>query len=67
MRYLPVCLDLKGALVVLVGAGEPALNKLRLLRAAGARVRWFPLDVDVAEEIAFAGPGGAPLGLRSAA
>lgn len=42
MRFLPVFLDLQSGLVVLVGSGEPALAKLRLLDAAGARVRWFP-------------------------
>jgi uroporphyrin-III C-methyltransferase/precorrin-2 dehydrogenase/sirohydrochlorin ferrochelatase len=44
MRFLPVFLDLASGTLVLVGSGEPALNKLRLLDAAGARVRWFPLD-----------------------
>jgi uroporphyrin-III C-methyltransferase / precorrin-2 dehydrogenase / sirohydrochlorin ferrochelatase len=46
MRFLPVFLDLAAGAVVLVGSGEPAINKLRLLRAAGARVRWY---VGVAE------------------
>jgi len=36
---------------ILVGSGEPALAKLRLLRAAGAHVRWFSRSVDVAEEL----------------
>jgi uroporphyrin-III C-methyltransferase / precorrin-2 dehydrogenase / sirohydrochlorin ferrochelatase len=44
MRFLPVFLDLASGTLVLVGSGEPALNKLRLLDAAGARVRWFPGD-----------------------
>ncbi|MFL5062451.1 MAG: siroheme synthase CysG [Xanthobacteraceae bacterium] len=44
MRFLPVFLDLASGTLVLVGSGEPALNKLRLLDAAGARVHWFPLD-----------------------
>jgi uroporphyrin-III C-methyltransferase / precorrin-2 dehydrogenase / sirohydrochlorin ferrochelatase len=44
MRFLPVFLDLASGTLVLVGSGEPALNKLRLLDAAGARVRWFPVD-----------------------
>jgi uroporphyrin-III C-methyltransferase/precorrin-2 dehydrogenase/sirohydrochlorin ferrochelatase len=34
-----------------VGSGEPALAKLRLLRAAGAHVRWFSRDADVAEQV----------------
>jgi uroporphyrin-III C-methyltransferase / precorrin-2 dehydrogenase / sirohydrochlorin ferrochelatase len=41
MRFLPVFLDLSAGGVVLVGSGEPAINKLRLLSAAGARVRWY--------------------------
>ena len=44
MRFLPVFLDLASGTLVLVGSGEPALNKLRLLDAAGARVHWFPVD-----------------------
>ena len=44
MRFLPVFLDLASGTLVLVGSGEPALNKLRLLDAAGARVHWFPID-----------------------
>jgi len=41
MRFLPVFLDLQTGPVLLVGAGELARAKLRLLAAAGARVRWF--------------------------
>jgi len=41
MRYLPVFLDLQTGPVVLVGSGELALAKLRLLTAAGARIRWY--------------------------
>jgi uroporphyrin-III C-methyltransferase/precorrin-2 dehydrogenase/sirohydrochlorin ferrochelatase len=41
MRYLPVFLDLQTGPVVLVGAGELALAKLRVLAAAGARIRWY--------------------------
>src|SRR5262249_4617973 len=47
MRFLPVFLDLQSGVVVLVGSGEPALSKLRLLDAAGARVRWFAGQGDV--------------------
>jgi uroporphyrin-III C-methyltransferase / precorrin-2 dehydrogenase / sirohydrochlorin ferrochelatase len=43
MRFLPVFLDLASGVVVLVGSGEPALSKLRLLDAAGARLRWYPV------------------------
>jgi len=40
MRYLPVFLDLQTGPVLLVGAGDLARAKLRLLAAAGARIRW---------------------------
>ena len=46
MRFLPVFLDLQTGPVLLVGAGELARAKLRLLVAAGARVRWFATDGD---------------------
>ncbi len=58
MRFLPVFLDTCAGVVILVGSGEPACGKLRLLRAAGAHVRWFSRDVDVAEEmLTLSGPG----------
>lgn len=38
MRWLPLFLDLRGRPVLLVGGGEVALRKLRLLRASGAEV-----------------------------
>ncbi|MBV9456043.1 MAG: uroporphyrinogen-III C-methyltransferase [Bradyrhizobium sp.] len=41
MRYLPVFLDLQSGLVALVGQGELARAKLRVLVAAGARIRWY--------------------------
>ena len=41
MRYLPVFLDLQTGPVVLVGSGDLALAKLRVLLAAGARIRWY--------------------------
>src|SRR6195952_6012667 len=41
MRYLPVFLNLQSGKVLLVGAGDLARAKLRLLAAAGAQVRWF--------------------------
>lgn len=44
MRFLPVFLDLQAGPILLVGAGELAQAKLRLLRAAGARVRWHAVD-----------------------
>jgi uroporphyrin-III C-methyltransferase / precorrin-2 dehydrogenase / sirohydrochlorin ferrochelatase len=51
MRFLPVFLDTAAGVFILVGAGEAALGKLRLLRAAGAHVRWFPGKADIAEEV----------------
>src|SRR5437588_3111003 len=44
MRFLPIFLDLRSGPVVLVGGGELARAKLRLLLAAGANVRWYATD-----------------------
>lgn len=44
MRFLPVFLDLRSGPILLVGAGEPARARLRLLLAAGAKVRWHAVD-----------------------
>jgi uroporphyrin-III C-methyltransferase / precorrin-2 dehydrogenase / sirohydrochlorin ferrochelatase len=44
MRFLPVFLDLQTGPVVLVGQGEAAHAKLRLLLSAGAHVRWYATD-----------------------
>src|SRR3981189_3010240 len=44
MRFLPVFLDLQAGPVLLVGAGDLAQAKLRLLAAAGARIRWYATD-----------------------
>lgn len=41
MRFLPIFLDLHTGPVVLVGQGELAQAKLRLLLSAGAQVRWY--------------------------
>ena len=59
MRFLPVFLDVASGPVALVGSGEQATAKLRLLLAAHATVRWFPGHCDVADEIvqAATGPG----------
>jgi uroporphyrin-III C-methyltransferase/precorrin-2 dehydrogenase/sirohydrochlorin ferrochelatase len=46
MRFLPVFLDLRSGPVLLVGSGELARAKLRLLLAAGASVRWQATDGD---------------------
>jgi len=44
MRYLPVFLDLQTGPVLLIGTGELARAKLRVLVAAGARIRWFATE-----------------------
>src|SRR6202043_899004 len=44
MRLLPVFPDLQTGPVLLIGAGDLARAKLRLLAAAGARVRWYATD-----------------------
>src|SRR5262245_59021338 len=49
MRFLPLFLDTAAGIIALVGSGEPALGKLRLLRAAGAHVRWFARGTAIAE------------------
>ena len=51
MRYLPLFLDLSSGTVALIGSGAAAKNKLRLLRSAGASVRWYVGEVDIAEEV----------------
>ncbi|TGD75288.1 uroporphyrinogen-III C-methyltransferase [Mangrovimicrobium sediminis] len=45
MRYLPVCLDLHGARVTLVGAGTVATRKARLLARAGAQLQVVAPDI----------------------
>ena len=58
MRFLPVFLDTAAGVVIVVGSGETALGKLRLLRAAGGHVRWFSRDADVAQAmLTLPGPG----------
>src|SRR5262249_17528546 len=66
MRFLPVFLDLASGTVALVGSGPVALNKLRLLRAAGANVRWYSSSADVAEEVLLASPPSGRLELSFA-
>ncbi len=44
MRFLPVFLDLKAGPVLLIGAGELLRAKLRVLAAAGARIRVHAID-----------------------
>src|SRR5262245_26631959 len=54
MRFLPLFHDLSSGTVALIGAGAAAQTKLRLLRAAGAKVRWYPGSPDIAEELMLA-------------
>jgi uroporphyrin-III C-methyltransferase / precorrin-2 dehydrogenase / sirohydrochlorin ferrochelatase len=65
MRFLPLFLDVSAGKVALIGSTPAALNKLRLLRAAGADVRWYSEDIDVAEEMLLASrpPGRLELSL----
>jgi uroporphyrin-III C-methyltransferase/precorrin-2 dehydrogenase/sirohydrochlorin ferrochelatase len=44
MRFLPVFLDMQTGPILLVGGGELAQAKLRLLLSAGARIRWYATD-----------------------
>ncbi|MGH8250531.1 MAG: siroheme synthase CysG [Steroidobacteraceae bacterium] len=44
MLYLPIFLDLRGASVLIVGGGEPAARKEKLLREAGAIITGVPVD-----------------------
>ena len=58
MRFLPIFLDLSAGTVALFGAGSAARSKLRLLRSAGAQVRWYAGDADVTETATSGGPSG---------
>jgi uroporphyrin-III C-methyltransferase/precorrin-2 dehydrogenase/sirohydrochlorin ferrochelatase len=46
MRYLPVFLDLQTGPVLLVGSGDLARAKLRVLAAAGARIHWYAMSAE---------------------
>ena len=61
MRFLPVFLDLKAGPIILVGDGELAQAKLRVLLAVGAQVRWYATDntVTPAERLATLGADAA--------
>jgi uroporphyrin-III C-methyltransferase/precorrin-2 dehydrogenase/sirohydrochlorin ferrochelatase len=48
MQHLPVFVDLRGRLVLLVGGGTVAARKLELLLRAGARVRVVAPTIDAA-------------------
>jgi uroporphyrin-III C-methyltransferase / precorrin-2 dehydrogenase / sirohydrochlorin ferrochelatase len=67
MRFLPIFLDLQTGPILLVGSGELARAKLRLLLAAGARVRWYATDrahdvsgIDAADTARIECPQGDP-------
>ncbi len=51
MRFLPLFHDFSSGTVALIGAGAAAQIKLRLLRSAGAKVRWYTGNADMAEEL----------------
>jgi uroporphyrin-III C-methyltransferase / precorrin-2 dehydrogenase / sirohydrochlorin ferrochelatase len=68
MRFLPVFLDMQTGPILLVGGGELARAKLRLLLAAGARVRWYATDgqhdvsgLDAADAVGIEHAQGDPL------
>ena len=44
MRFLPIFLNLEAGVVLLVGSGELAHAKLRVLLSANAQIRWFATD-----------------------
>jgi uroporphyrin-III C-methyltransferase/precorrin-2 dehydrogenase/sirohydrochlorin ferrochelatase len=48
MKFLPIFLDTHAGPILLVGAGDPVRARLRLVLAAGARVRWHATDGDFA-------------------
>jgi siroheme synthase (precorrin-2 oxidase/ferrochelatase) len=54
MSSLPASFDLGSGMLALIGSRAGAADMLWRLRAAGANVRWFPEDVDVAEEVLLA-------------
>lgn len=53
---MPTSFDPKSGTVAVVGGGADATQAVRLLRAAGANVRWYTSDIDVAEEVLLASP-----------
>ena len=63
MSFLPVFLGLSSGAVVLVGSGPQAAAKLQLLRASGARVRWFSPELSVEEQALLAGHYAGHIGV----
>ena len=64
MRYFPLFADLQGRRVLVVGAGEVAERKVRLLRDTGAHVQLVAREIVAAElrEWAAAAPAGDDAG-----
>jgi uroporphyrin-III C-methyltransferase/precorrin-2 dehydrogenase/sirohydrochlorin ferrochelatase len=58
MQYLPVCLQLRGAPVVLVGGGAVATRKARLLLRAGASITVVAPEINPELEALLAQHGG---------
>ena len=52
MRFLPLYFDLRRGRIALIGAGEAAQSKLRLLLSAGARVLWYAERADLTQAAA---------------
>lgn len=64
MRFLPLFFDLSARPVLLVGTGQQAVAKLHLLRAAGARVRWFSPTATVDEHALLTSHYAGHIGIR---
>ena len=62
MNYFPAFFDLRDRRALIVGGGEPAARRLRLLRKAGARVTIVAPRVD--EEIGAAIADGSIAAIR---
>ena len=63
MKYYPAFMNLSGRPVLLVGGGEPAARKLRLLLKAGARVTAVAPRINT--EIAELAEAGAKTGAKT--
>lgn len=50
MRFLPLFFDVTAGPILLAGEGREALAKLRILKAAGARIRWHVLSRETVDE-----------------
>jgi siroheme synthase (precorrin-2 oxidase/ferrochelatase) len=54
MSFEPSFLELTSGTVAVVGSSASAVSSLRRLRSAGANVRWYCADLDVAEAVLLA-------------